>query len=90
MNIRADRTLAWAAICSAVIIVLPQTEGTDSLSLRSRIVSPNDFEEMGFSAPTGCCEQLTRFVAWRERQLFKRIDHAEPYAGEFAYALSEM
>lgn len=29
-------------------------------------------------------------MASRERQLFKRIDHAEPYAGEFAYALSEM
>lgn len=68
MNFRADRTLACAAICSALSIVLPQIEGTDSLSLCPRIVSPKDFEEIGFSASTGFCEQLTRFVVWREKQ----------------------
>lgn len=77
MNIRADRTLAWAAMCSAVSIVLPKTEGTDSLSLCPRIVSPKDFQEIGFSAPTGCCEQQTRRVVWSETQSFERIDHAE-------------
>lgn len=78
MNIRADRTLSRTVICSAVGIVLPDLKEGIRYCCAPHIVFPTHYEEIGFSAPTGCYGQQTRYVVWSERQ-FKRIDHAEPY-----------